>query len=86
MKHATTVHTGSKISGWTVAFMKKWELSLMFAIAVTLVWCAVSPRFTPMWWTTAFEPLCGGILSAGGTGDGIVLRSKFLELVQNGLF
>jgi len=63
-------------------FMRKWELSLMFAVAVTLVWCAVSPRFTPMWWTTAFAPLCDGILSAEGTGE-IVLRSKFWELVQN---
>ena len=54
----------------------------MFAVAVTLVWCAVSPRFTPMWWTTAFAPLCDGILSTEGTGE-ILLRSKFWELVQN---
>jgi len=61
--------------------MRKWELSLLFAVAVTLVWCAVSPRFTPMWWTTAFAPLCDGILSIEGTGK-ILLRSKLWEVAS----
>ena len=61
--------------------MRKWELSLLFAVAVTLVWCAVSPRFTPMWWTTAFAPLCDGILSTEGTGE-ILLRSKLWEVAS----
>ncbi|MBR3561456.1 MAG: hypothetical protein IKN81_08025 [Oscillospiraceae bacterium] len=63
--------------------MRKWELSLLFAVAFTLVWCAVSPRYTPMWWTTAFAPLCDGILSVDGLGEEIVLRSKLWELVLN---
>ena len=62
--------------------MRKWELSLLFAVAFTLVWCAVSPRFTPMWWTTAFSPLCDGILTAEAGGEGIVLRSKVWELLS----
>ena len=57
-------------------FMRKWELSLMFALFFTLVWYAVIPH--PMWWTTAFSPLCDGILTAEGTGE-IVLRSKLWE-------
>ena len=61
--------------------MRKWELSLLFAVAVTLVWCAVSPRFTPMWWTTAFAPLCDGILSIEGTGE-VLLRSKLWEVAS----
>ena len=56
----------------------------MFALLFTLVWCAVTPRFTPMWWTTAFSPLCDGILTAGGTGE-IVLRSRLWE-IGSGLF
>lgn len=59
--------------------MKKWELSLLIAILVTLLCCAAAPQTTLQWWTAAFEPLCGGILTRGG-GEGVVLRSKLLEL------
>ena len=61
--------------------MKKWELSLLIGVAVTLVWCAVSPRFTMQWWTTAFAPLCDGILSTGDGGGEVLLRSKLWELL-----
>ena len=56
---------------------------MLIAVIVTVVWCAASPRLTSQWWTTAFSPLCDGILTAGGEGGRIVLRSKIWELVQN---
>lgn len=66
--------------------MRKWEISLLIGVVATIVWCAASPRLTTQWWTSAFSPLCGDIL-CGGTGeDGIVLRSKFWELLQQYAF
>lgn len=63
-------------------FMRKWELSIVIAAAVTLLWCAVSPHWAMRWWTTAFAPLCDGLLSAGeGVGE-VMLRSKLWELVS----
>ncbi len=63
-------------------FMKKWEISILIAIVVTIVYCAATPSLTSRWWTTAFAPLCDGILTADAGGTEIVLRSKLWELVQ----
>ena len=60
--------------------MKKWEISMMLAVFITILWSAVFSRLIPMWWTTAFSPLCDGILSSEAAGD-VVLRSKLWELV-----
>lgn len=67
-------------------FMKnlnKFELSVMIGVLATIVWCAATPHLTTNWWTTAFAPLCDGILTSG-TRDGgeIILRSKIWELLQ----
>ena len=62
--------------------MKKWEISIMLAVFITIIWCAASSRFVPMWWTTAFSPLCDGILSSESSG-GVELRSKFWELITS---
>ena len=63
--------------------MRKFEISILIAVVVTIVWCAVSPSLTPQWWTTAFSPLCDGILTADAAGEGIVLRSKLWELLSS---
>lgn len=55
---------------------------MLVGVVAAILWCAASPRLTPQWWTTAFSPLCGDILQLGGAGGGIVLRSKFWELVK----
>lgn len=73
----------------TVFFVKKikiFELSVMIGVLVTIVWCAATPHLTTQWWTTAFAPLCDGILTADWNGEGIVLRSKIWELLQQYLF
>ena len=64
-------------------FMKKYrlELSLAIGLAAMLLCCAAEPQPTLQWWSAAFSPLCGGILAKGGTGGGIVLRCKLLELL-----
>lgn len=62
--------------------MKKWELALMIGVAVTILSCAAAPGLTTRWWTTAFSPLCDGILGADAPGGGIVLRSKVWELLS----
>lgn len=62
--------------------MKKWEISLLIAVAATLFCCAALPDLTPRWWTAAFSPLCDGVLTAGAEG-GVVLRSKLWELVAS---
>ncbi len=49
-------------------YFKKWELAVMAGAAVTILWCAASPRLTLQWWTTAFAPLCDEILSAERSG------------------
>jgi len=62
--------------------MRKWEISLFFALAATLIVCAISPEtFALRWWTTAFAPLCDGILSGGAETGEIVLRSRVWELL-----
>ncbi|MBE6908441.1 MAG: hypothetical protein E7474_02385 [Ruminococcaceae bacterium] len=65
---------------------KKWEISVMIGVIVTILWCAASPRWTPQWWTTAFSPLCDGILTADASGEGIILRSWLWEQVSKYLF
>lgn len=59
---------------------EKWEISLGLAVAATIVWCAVSP--VNLWWTSAFSPLCDGILTGEAGGEGIVLRSYLWELLS----
>ena len=61
--------------------MRKFEVALLLAVAVTVVCCAVAPSLTPRWWTAAFEPLCDGILTAEADAGGVVLRSKLWEIV-----
>lgn len=67
-------------------FMRKFEISLMIAVVVTLVWCAAGPHMAARWWTTAFEPLCDGVLSADAADGGMVLRSKLWELLTQYVF
>ena len=69
----------------TVFIMRKWEISLLIGVVVTMLCCAAPPRLAMQWWTTAFSPLCDGILSGAGSGE-IVLRSKFWELLQEYAF
>lgn len=66
--------------------INKFELSIMIGVLVTIVWCAATPHLATQWWTTAFAPLCDGILTADWDGGGIVLRSKFWELLQHCVF
>ncbi len=61
---------------------KKWETALLVGVVVTILCCAAPPRLTLQWWTTAFSPLCDGILCAGAAGEGLVLRSKLWELLS----
>lgn len=61
--------------------LKKWEIALMVGVAAAVLCCAAPPRLTMQWWTTAFAPLCDGILGAEGAG-GVVLRSKLWELLS----
>lgn len=65
--------------------MKKWELSLLIAVVVTILYCAASPEPMPRWWTAAFAPLCDGILTADADGAAVVLRSKIWELAMKAL-
>ena len=67
--------------GMDGVFVRKWEFSIVFAIAAAILWCAVGPSLTTEWWTAAFTPLCDGILTAEASGEGIVLRSKLYELL-----
>ncbi len=62
--------------------LKKWEISLLAGVAAAALWCAASPRWTGLWWTTAFSPLCDGLLGGGDAGGELVLRSKVWELVS----
>ncbi len=62
--------------------MRKWELSLLFGVAVTLLWTAAVPQ----WWTTAFSPLCDALLTAEADGTGVELRSKLWELLMRLVF
>ena len=62
--------------------MRKWELALMIGVAATSLCCAAAPGLTTRWWTTAFSPLCDGILGADAGGGGIVLRSRLWELLS----
>ena len=57
----------------------------MVGVIVTILWCAASPRLTMQWWTTAFAPLCDGILSAE-SGDGVILRCWLWEMLRQYVF
>ncbi len=61
--------------------MKKWELSLLVAVIMTVFCCVALPELMPRWWTAAFAPLCDGVLTAGTDCGGVVLRSKIWELL-----
>lgn len=56
------------------------ELSLAIALIAMLLCCALLPQQPARWWSVAFAPLCDGILT-GSDAEGIVLRSKLLELL-----
>ena len=60
--------------------MKKLELSFLCGFAAMLFYFLLAPNDANAWWTSAFEPLCDGILSAEGEGETIIIRSKLLEL------
>ena len=62
--------------------MKRLEFSLLFGLAAMLLFFFLSPTQADAWWTVAFEPLCDGILSAEGTGEALILRSKLAELCR----
>ena len=57
------------------------EYSLLLALAVTLLYCAILPD-ARAWWGTAFSPLCDGVLTAEGAGGEIILKSKLWELLM----
>ena len=59
------------------------EYSLVLALAVMLLYCAILPPDANAWWGTAFSPLCDGILTADGAGGEIVLKSKLWELLMH---
>ena len=59
------------------------EYSLLFALAVTLLCCAVLPCDAHAWWGTAFSPLCDGVLTAEGSGEAIVFKSRLWELLMH---
>ena len=44
--------------------MKNWELSLLIAVILTVLCCALQPNPVFHWWSTAFEPLCDGLATA----------------------
>ena len=64
--------------------MKKWEIALLCAAAVTLLWGAVFGR-TPCfaWWGTIYPELtpAGGAAQTAAlpAGEGVVLRFRVLE-------
>ncbi len=61
--------------------LQKWEIAMLIGVFATVLCCAATPGPTLQWWTTAFSPLCDGILGADA-GDGeVVLRSKLYELL-----
>lgn len=57
----------------------RFECSLAVGLLCALIWCALEPRVLANWWCAAFEPLCGGVLTAEGGGEEIVLRSFFAD-------
>ena len=59
----------------------KWELSLAVGLAVMLLFCAAHGTNTLQWWSTAFSPLCDGILTQSAAGGDIVVKSKLAELL-----
>ena len=63
--------------------MKNWELSLLIAVILTVLCCALQPNPVFHWWSTAFEPLCDGLATAdsGGSAE-LVLRSRLWELLS----
>lgn len=64
--------------------LRKWEIALICALAVTLLWGAALGR-TPCfaWWGTVYPeltPADGGAYAAAASGaEGVVLRSRLLE-------
>lgn len=60
--------------------MKKLELSFLCGFAAMLLYFLLVPNDANAWWTSAFEPLCDGILTAEDAGETLIIRSKLLEL------
>ena len=54
----------------------------MLGVAATILCCAAAPGLATRWWTTAFAPLCDGILGAEAGGGELVLRSRLWELLS----
>ena len=64
-------------------YFNKFELSVMIGVLATILCCAATPHWTTQWWTSAFAPLCDGIISSGvRDGGAIVLRSRIWELLK----
>ena len=61
------------------------EYSLALALVVTLLCCAILPPDARAWWSTAFSPLCDGILTADGAGGKIILKSRLWELLMHAI-
>lgn len=59
----------------------KWELSLAVGLAVMLLFCATRGTNTLQWWSTAFSPLCDGILTQSAASGDVVVKSKLAELL-----
>ena len=55
---------------------------MMIGVVAAILCCAAAPGLTTQWWTTAFSPLCDGILGVDTPGGEIVLRSKLWELLS----
>ena len=65
--------------------LKKWEIALAVSVAVALCWGLVfGETRCSAWWGTVY-PVIGGAeaqgvpVSAGGGGDGVVIRLRVLE-------
>lgn len=67
--------------------LKKWEIALLCAVAVTLLWGAAFGQ-TPClaWWGTVYPELTppdGGAQAASAVGaEGVVLRLRLLEWLE----
>ena len=61
--------------------MRKWEISLLVGVAVTLLWCTSARTLTMQWWTAAFSPLCDG-LTGGAAEGGIELRCALWDFLK----
>lgn len=68
--------------GMVIIMKYRLEYSLLLALAVTLLCCAILPQEAHAWWGAAFSPLCDGILTAEGEVGKMILRSRLWELLM----